>query len=382
MPTWALLVQVGDLAAAQASFREALRIDPRHVAAFTDLVSLLEGRLGDADLSTLNDLLADSLLPDDLRSRLHFAAARVYDVRGEYDEAAKHLQTGNAFQGGDFRKSGQVYDPAGYTRFVDRVIGTFTVDLFARFRGWGLESDRPVFILGLPRSGTTLMEQILASHSRVHGAGEVGLGEEAFHSLPGVRYGEQAALASLESITPSAFQQIAKQILSRVQAINASAARVIDKMPDNYLHLGLLAALFPQARFIHCQRDVRDVAVSCWLTKFNRLQWANQPDHIALRIRDYRRLMEHWRKVLPVPMLEVSYETVVADLEAEARRLVAGCGLEWEPACLTFYETRRPVRTASILQVRQPIYSGSVGRWRKYAEALAPLFAQLDATGT
>ncbi len=153
-------------------------------------------------------------------------------------------------------------------------------------------------------------------------------------------------------------------------------------MPDNYSHLGLLAALFPHATFIHCQRDVRDVAVSCWLTSFTKLQWTNEPDHIALRIRDYKRLMHHWRKVLPVPILEVSYETVVADVEAEARRLVAGCGLEWEPACLTFYETRRPVRTASILQVRQPIYSRSVGRWRKYAEALAPLFAQLDAAGT
>jgi Flp pilus assembly protein TadD len=377
----ALLEQLGDLPAAQASAREALRIDPRHIPAFTDLVALLEGRLSDADLATLKELLTDSLLPEDLRSRLHFAAARVHDVRGEYEEAAKHLLTANAFQVADFRKSGQVYDPAAHTRLVDGIIGTFTPELFARFRGWGLDSDRPVFIFGLPRSGTTLIEQILASHSRVHGAGEVGLGQEAFNSLPGVRHGEQAALVSLGGITPGAFEQIARQILSRLQAINVSAARVVDKMPDNYVQLGLLAALFPHARFIHCQRDVRDVAVSCWLTCFTKLQWANEPDHIALRIRDYQRLMEHWRKVLPVPMFEVSYEAVVADLEAEARRLVAGCGLEWESACLAFYETRRPVRTASILQVRQPIYSRSVGRWRKYADALAPLFAQLDAVG-
>ena len=369
-----LLEQLGDLPAAQASFREALRIDPRHVLAFTDLVGLLEGRIADADLAVLNDLLADSGQGENPRSRLHFAAARVCDARGEYEEAARHLQAANAFQRGDFRKSGRVYDPVAHTRLVDRVIATFTPELFARFRGWGLDSERPVFIFGLPRSGTTLIEQILASHSRVHGAGEVGLGQEAFNSL--------AALASLESISASAFGQIAEQLLSRLQALNASAARVIDKMPDNYLHLGLLAALFPHAHFIHCQRDVRDVAVSCWLTGFTKLHWANEPDHIALRICDYQRLMQHWRRVLPVPMLEVSYESVVADVEAEARRLVAGCGLEWEPACLAFYETRRPVKTASIMQVRQPIYSRSVGRWRKYADALAPLLSQLDATGS
>ena len=376
-----LLEQLGDLTAAQASLREALRIQPGHALAFRGLVRLLDGRLADADLAILNDLLADSLQPDDLRSSLHYAAAQVCDARGEYDEAAQHLQAANAFQIGHFRKSGRVYDPVAHTRRVDGVIATFTPELFARFRGWGIDSERPVFIFGLPRSGTTLIEQILASHSRVYGAGEIGLGRVAFKSLPAAGQGEQAALASLESISADAFEQIAKQLLSRLQALNASAARVIDKMPDNYLHLGLLAALFPHARFIHCQRDVRDVAVSCWLTGFDKLRWANEPDHIALRIRDYQRLMQHWRKVLPVPILEVSYEAVVADLEGQARRVVAGCGLEWEPACLAFYETRRAVKTASMVQVRQPIYSRSVGRWQKYADALAPLLSQLDPTG-
>jgi Tfp pilus assembly protein PilF len=378
----ALLEQLGDLPAAQASLREALRHDPGNIPAFTDLIALREGRLADAELTVLKKLLADPLQSEDLRGRLHFAAARVHDVRGEYEEAAKHLRTANAFQTADFCKRGKLYDPAAHTRLVDGIIDTFTPELFTRLQRWGIDSDRPVFIFGFPRSGTTLIEQVLASHSRVHAAGEVGLGQEAFKSLPGAGDGDQAALGSLRCITPAAFQQIAAQILSRFEAINATAARVVDKMPDNYLYLGLLAALFPHARFVHCQRDVRDVAVSCWLTSFTRLQWANEPDHIALRIRDYQRLMEHWRRILPVPILEVSYESVVADLEAEARRLVAGCGLEWQSACLAFYETRRPVQTASILQVRQPIYSRSVGRWRKYADALAPLLAQLGAGDT
>jgi hypothetical protein len=148
-------------------------------------------------------------------------------------------------------------------------------------------------------------------------------------------------------------------------------------MPDNYLYLGLLAALFPRARFIHCRRDLRDVAVSCWMTDFEQIRWACDPEHIASRFRTYRRLMEHWRRVLPVPVLEVDYEETVADLQGVARRLVAWCGLEWEPACLAFHEGRRPVRTASVTQVRQPIYTRAVARWKQYEQALASLLTRL-----
>jgi hypothetical protein len=148
-------------------------------------------------------------------------------------------------------------------------------------------------------------------------------------------------------------------------------------MPDNYLYLGLLAILFPKAKFIHCRRDPRDIAVSCWMTNFSHIRWANDPDHIASRFAEYHRIMEHWRGVLPVPVLDVDYEETVADLEGVARRLVAWCGLDWEPACLAFHEGRRPVRTASVTQVRQPIYSRSVARWKHYEPTLGPMFAKL-----
>ena len=138
-----------------------------------------------------------------------------------------------------------------------------------------------------------------------------------------------------------------------------------------------MACLFPQAKFIHCRRDLRDVAVSCWMTHFRELRWANDPRHIASRFHDYQRLMEHWRKVLPVPLLEVDYEDVVADLEGASRRLVSWCGLEWEPTCLEFHRLKRPVRTASAVQVRQPIYGTSVGRWKHYEQALDSLFTAI-----
>ena len=153
-------------------------------------------------------------------------------------------------------------------------------------------------------------------------------------------------------------------------------------MPDNYLYLGLLAALFPRAKFIHCRRDLRDVAVSCWMTHFRQIRWASDPDHIAARFREYERLMGHWRRVLPVPLLDVAYEETVADLEGTARRLVGWCGLEWEPACLAFHEGKGPVRTASVSQVRQPVYSRSVGRWKHYEPSLGSLFDRLgEGTG-
>jgi hypothetical protein len=144
------------------------------------------------------------------------------------------------------------------------------------------------------------------------------------------------------------------------------------------MYLGLLATLFPKAKFIHCRRDLRDIAVSCWMTNFSQIRWANDPGHIASRFEEYRRVMDHWRRVLPVPVLEVDYEETVADLEGVSRRLVSWCGLEWEPACLRFHEGKRPVRTASVSQVRQPIYQRSVARWKHYEQALGPLFDRLE----
>ena len=167
--------------------------------------------------------------------------------------------------------------------------------------------------------------------------------------------------------------RLASRHLERLRALNRTALRIVDKMPDNYLYLGLLASLFPRAKLIHCRRDLRDVAVSCWMTHFQEIRWANDQQHIASRFHEYQRMMEHWRKVLPVPLLEVDYEETVADLEGVARRLVAWCGLAWEPTCLEFHQAKRPVRTASAVQVRQPVFRTSVGRWKHYEHALASL---------
>jgi hypothetical protein len=259
------------------------------------------------------------------------------------------------------------------------LIASLDPAFFARLSDAGLETQRPVFIFGLPRSGTTLIEQILASHPQVHGAGELMLARQDFEAIPGLldRDGEPS-IACIGDLTAEAVRRLADRHDRRLLELNGGeAARIADKMPDNYLHLGLITTLFPNATLIYCRRDSRDIAVSCWLTGFRSVRWTNTPEHVASRFHQHERLMNHWRKVLPAPIHQVDYEGTVADLEGTARRIVAVCGLDWHPACLNFHRTLRPVRTASFAQVRQPVYSSSVGRWKNYQSELADLFAAL-----
>ena len=365
------LTALGDLRCAEDCFRAALRHWPQFALAHFHLAELLRGNLSDQDLAAQRRLLEEAELNDAQRLLLHFGLAQVFDARGEYAEAAGHLERGNALQRAEWSKCGHEYDPAEHERLVTRMIEVCTPDFFARVRNFGLESPLPVFVVGLPRSGTTLVEQILASHSQVFGAGEIKLARESMLALggPGADF-----IEGLRQLDRTAVQHLAAQHLDRLRALNGTALRIVDKMPDNYMSLGLLATLFPRAKFIHCRRDLRDVAFSCWMTHFLEIRWASDQQHMASRFRQYQRIMEHWRQVLPVPLLDVDYEETVADPEGVARKLVAWCGLAWEPGCLNFQRAKRPVQTASAIQVRQPIFQTSVGKWRRYEPFLSSLF--------
>jgi tetratricopeptide (TPR) repeat protein len=368
--------ELGDFPDSEQCWRQALSYDPHLAGAHAQLATLLRGRLPEADLVAIHRMLADPNLRASWRRALLFGVAQVLDSRGAYPEAAEVLQQANALAAAEARKRGQAYIPAAHAHFVSGMIAVCSPEFFARVHGFGLESERPIFIVGLPRSGTTLTEQILASHSQVFGAGELPFARDDFESLGAVNSAAWAALSLLDQATA---QRIAGRHLERLRALNADRSRVVDKMPENYLYLGLLAVLFPRAKFIHCLRDLRDTAVSCWMTDLHKVAWANDPDHLASCFEEYLRIMDYWRQALPVPLLEVNYEETVADLEGVARRLVQWCGLDWEPACLAFHQAKRPVHTASMVQVRQPVYSRSVGRWKNYEQALAPLFARLEA---
>jgi tetratricopeptide (TPR) repeat protein len=373
-----VLEELGEFDAAQGCFREALRHDPRCAGAIGQLATTLRAKLPEPDRAAMEQLLAQPELPAGKRLALHFGLAQVCDARGDYERAAAHLREANALRAAEWQKRGQGYDAAEHTKFVDDLVATFTPAFFERVRGFGLESELPMFIVGVPRSGTTLIEQIVASHSQVFGAGERRYVRDTFEALPLTIGRDMPPIACVRELDRATAGLVAQRHLDRLRQLNEPALRVADKMPDNYLHLGLIAALFPKAKLIHCRRDLRDVAVSCWMTNFRQIRWAFDQNHIASRFREYRRLMDHWQKVLPVPLLEVDYEETVADLEGVARRLVTWCGLEWEPACLAFHETRRPVRTASVTQVRQPIYQRSVARWKNYEHALGDLFASVE----
>src|SRR5207248_6560609 len=199
-----------------------------------------------------------------------------------------HIEKGNELYWATKSKRGWSYEPDQHTAEVDAIIARYTVEYFERVKGFGLDTEVPVFIVGLPRSGTTLTEQILASHSQVHGAGELNLARGSFEALPGLLRQSGPPAEVLAHLSPAAADQLARWHLARLRELNGSALRVVDKMPDNYLFLGWLSALFPKARFIHCRRDLRDVAVSCWMTNFRHIRWAADPDDIAARFRDYQ----------------------------------------------------------------------------------------------
>jgi tetratricopeptide (TPR) repeat protein len=376
--------ELGALGEAEACYRDAEARQPRSPLPLARRAVLARGRLSDGDRDRLRFAL---YRPHGALVRLNllFALAHVADARAEHAEAAACLEPANALARELRRSRGQTYDADEHSRYVDRLIATFTPALFTRLAGAGDGSRRPVFVFGLPRSGTTLVEQVLASHSQVFGAGELSLARRAMDALPPVVNRPDDMTACLEAQgaadlarLASGYQDGVDALLTRATAQESRPARVVDKMPDNYLYLGLLALLFPRATLIHVRRDVRDVAVSCWMTHFRSIRWADDVEDLARRIRDHERLTAHWQAVLPRPVVEVSYERLVDDFDAEARRLVEACGLAWEPACLRFHETARPVRTASVTQVRQPLYRKALGRWKAYEPYLCPLFERLQ----
>jgi tetratricopeptide (TPR) repeat protein len=369
----------GDLASAEVEFRMALGDAEANAQALARLASLLRDKLPDKDREAIETQLAVSDPGDPYRVNLLFGLAAVWDARGSYSEAAKCARQANELALAGLEQRKLVYDQALHERFVSELIDAFSPGLFSRLAGAGLATKRPVFIVGLPRSGTTLIEQILASHSQFHGAGELAVVRRNFQSIPEHVGRDATPVECVSGLTNEIVRRLADWHNDQLNALDGGRnLRIGDKMPDNYIHLGLLHILFPNATFIHCRRDPRDVAVSCWFTEFRSLRWANDERQIAARVEQHKRLMNHWRIVLPTAIHEVDYEETVADLEGVARRLLAACELDWEPSCLEFHRTSRQVRTASYAQVRQPVYKSSIGRYKNYETEFADLFAAVS----
>jgi tetratricopeptide (TPR) repeat protein len=369
-----VLKEDGQIAAACEAYQRAINLDPRETAYYVNLVDSKKFAPGDAHLAAMEDQArnAESLTPIG-RSRLNFALAKAYDDLGRYDEAFACMREGNAL-----KREGLNYDETRTLESFDRIRSTFDPKLLAKAAGFS--SSLPVFVVGMPRSGTTLVEQILASHPAVHGAGELADFNWLVDQLPGTggnafRYPEDATALMADQL-----YSLGKAYVERQRQRAPGAKRITDKMPANFLFLGLIHLTLPEARIVHVLREPRDTCLSCYSKLFSAEQnYSYDLGELGRYYGKYAELMTHWRSVLPEGrVLEIRYEDVVADLEASARQIVDYCGLDWHPNCIAFHETRRPVRTASASQVRRPIYRTAEGRWRKYQDHLTPLLAGLE----
>ena len=375
------LEAVGKIDEAVAAFEETLRMDRDNAfatAALSTLASVGHYRFSASQIEAALARVRRLDLPTDDRRELHFALAAEFDRTGDCARAFEHYRAGNELRKQMERRRGAVFDPDAHDRFVDRFIAIFTPAYFERVRGFGLDSELPVFIVGMMRSGTTLAEQILASHPRVFGAGELSIVDNLINALSarlGVTDKFPEVMQWLKAETAHA---LATEHVKFLTERGGGAERVVDKLPANFLYLGMIATLLPRARIIHCRRDPIDTCLSCYMQNFGgSVPWSLDLVHVGRYFRAYARLMAHWAKVLPLPIFELNYEELTADTETISRRLVAFCGLEWDERCLKFHETERVVRTASVLQVRQPIYQSAIGRWKRYEAILGPLLEVL-----
>lgn len=313
-------------------------------------------------------LIDNSHLSKANATKLHYTLGKLYDAAGGYDSAFAHYSQANGIMPENF-------DRNGHRAMVDSLIAAYNRDSIASLPRSACQDRRPVFILGMPRSGTSLLEQILASHSDVFGAGELSdiknLAKEVFR-------GKEAGLPTfLQAIDQKALDTLAGRYLDSIGKLGGGARRITDKMPANFLWLGLIWQLFPQARIIHCRRDPRDTCLSIYFQQFTKgHKYASDLGDLAFYYREYERLMEHWYEVLELPILEVNYAQLVGDMEGHARKLVQFLDLEWDDRCLDFHKSARATATASWDQVRQPVHTKSVARWRRYRSHLGPLIAE------
>ncbi len=364
------LKESGDLDEARDAYDRALAINPDFIDAHYNRVGMVRFEAADPAFDRLHELLKASATGPADRMKLHFTLGKMYADIGETDAAFEQYRLAN-----EARKAHKDSDFSidDVEKTVALLIRTFDRSFFESRTGFGLETAVPVFIVGMPRSGTTLVEQILASHPKVYGAGEIDDIERIFQSLGDHRL-SGAFVRIARGIESGRSRELAGRYLDRLKALAPHAERVTDKMPQNFLYLWLIALLFPNATIFHCRRDPMDTCLSCYFTDFQTGHgYKNDLTTLGRYYRQYIRLMEHWGSVLPVPVREVRYEDLVDDPEGGTRRLIEESGLPWDERCLRFYDTQRSVGTASVTQVRRPIYRSSVGRWRQYARHLTPL---------
>ncbi len=372
------LQSLGRFDEAAKCFRRILEICPRAGAGiiYRHLFETGTMTIGAADIEQVKEFLREPNIPAVSRFAAGFALGKALDDVGQFDEAFACYEQANSLAKQLRTSIGETYDPVAVHKLNDQVVNVFNAAYFEERRGWGDASELPVFVVGMPRSGTTLLQQILASHPQVYGAGELSDIADITRSLGGTDVKSAAIGWPREQIDAAAQRHVQK-----LRSMDENALRVVDKMPSNVHRLSLIALLFPSARVIFCNRDARDTCLSCYFQWFaTGNTFAFDLAHCGHEQLATDRLMRHWRQVLPMKMLDVQYEDLVADLEGQSRRLIEFLDLPWDPACLDFHRTQTTIVTASSWQARQPIYQKSVGRWRNYEKHLGPLLEVLNGS--
>lgn len=363
-------VSMGETARAERCYLAALVSRPEDGEAWRLLVRLKKWADRKApEFDQLVALLAKPSLPKADQCQIHFALARMYRDCGDYDREFEQLLAGNAIEN---KRCG--VRPESVRKEFSRLIDSFNAEVVERLSGHGVPEPVPVFIVGMPRSGTSLVEQIIASHPQAFGAGELHWFNSAVRGLSATVGSDRPYPQCVDAMLPAQLRQLGRAYLRFLDGLSGGGfLRITDKLPENFFHLGLIALMFPNACVLHCRRDPRDNAVSIFSEIFpGIMRYGYDLFTLGAFFHEYQRLMTHWEKVLPGRITHIDYDELVSNPEEGIRSIVAATGLEWNDRCLHFYENARRVSTASDLQVRQPMHASSVGRWKNYAQYLKP----------
>jgi tetratricopeptide (TPR) repeat protein len=371
-----VLKTLGRRAEAEAAYLHCLELQPDFAEAYYSLADLKNYLFSDAEVSAMQKVLQGSQASSNAEAQVNFALGRAFEQRKQYSQAFARYAAGNVA-----RRRSAPFDAAAFEQKSRRVAATFNAEFFRSRGASGIADAAPIFVVGLPRSGSTLVEQVLASHSCVEGTMELPHILRFVRELDHDKGGSDTYPESVSSLSVDRLIHLGTRFIDETHIYRSGRPRFIDKMPNNFSHIGLIHLMLPMATIIDVRRHPMDTCFSAYKQHFAQGQsFTYDLEDLGRYYRSYLELMDHWDRVLPGKVFHLAYEDLVRDTEPSIRKLLAHCGLEFEPACLRFHETQRSVRTASSEQVRVPIYDSSIGHWKHFESELEPLRRSLGSS--